>query len=113
MALSVGRRNNTVSMPGISRPSLKRSRTNKTLTFPERVRSLVAECRRYVPELRLGDVERSGHAGVRAQAIARDGSLIDDFVVAETERAVHVRNAPSPAATSALALAEVPKRSFR
>ena len=47
------------------------------------------------------------HSGVRAQAIARDGSLIDDFVVSETERAVHVRNAPSPAATSSLALAEL------
>ena len=44
------------------------------------MRSFVAECRRYVPELRLADVERSGHAGVRAQAIARDGSLVDDFV---------------------------------
>ena len=71
------------------------------------MRSFVAECRRYVPELRLEDVERSGHSGVRAQAIARDGSLIDDFVVSETERAIHVRNAPSPAATSSLALADL------
>lgn len=70
-------------------------------------RSFVAECRRYVPELLRSDVERSHLAGVRAQAIARDGSLVDDFVVSETERAVHVRNAPSPAATSALALAEL------
>jgi 2-hydroxyglutarate dehydrogenase len=70
-------------------------------------RSFVAECRRYVPELELRDVQRSSHAGVRAQAIARDGSLVDDFVVDETERAVHVRNAPSPAATSSLALAEL------
>jgi len=70
------------------------------------IHSFVAECRRYVPELRRADVERSAHAGVRAQAIGRDGSLIDDFVVDETERAVHVRNAPSPAATASLALAE-------
>jgi 2-hydroxyglutarate dehydrogenase len=70
-------------------------------------RSFVAECRRYVPELRLGDVERSTHAGVRAQAIARDGKLVDDFVISETEGAVHVRNAPSPAATSCLPLAEL------
>lgn len=70
-------------------------------------RSFVAECRRYVPELLRSDVERSHLAGVRAQAIARDGSLVDDFVVSETARAVHVRNAPSPAATSALALAEL------
>lgn len=69
------------------------------------LRSFVAECRRYVPDLEMGDVERCSHAGVRAQAVGRDGALIDDFVVSETERAVHVRNAPSPAATSALALA--------
>jgi 2-hydroxyglutarate dehydrogenase len=69
--------------------------------------SFVAECRRYVPELRREDVERSPHAGVRAQAIARDGSLVDDFAISVTGRAVHVRNAPSPAATSALALAAV------
>jgi (S)-2-hydroxyglutarate dehydrogenase len=42
---------------------------------------------------------------VRAQALDRDGTLIDDFVVSPTERALHVINAPSPAATSALALA--------
>ncbi len=71
------------------------------------LRSFVAECRRYVPELRRSDVERSAHSGVRAQAITRDGSLVDDFVVSETERAVHVRNAPSPAATCSLALAEL------
>jgi (S)-2-hydroxyglutarate dehydrogenase len=67
-------------------------------------RAFVAELRRFVPELRSADVV-SGHAGVRAQALGRDGSLIDDFVVSRTERALHVRNAPSPAATSALALA--------
>jgi L-2-hydroxyglutarate oxidase len=67
-------------------------------------RAFVAELRRYVPELQAADVI-GGHAGVRAQALGRDGSLIDDFVVSRTERALHVRNAPSPAATSALALA--------
>jgi 2-hydroxyglutarate dehydrogenase len=69
-------------------------------------RAFVAECRRYVPELRPEDVVRSDHSGVRAQAVGRDGALIDDFVISETERTVHVRNAPSPAATSALPLAE-------
>jgi 2-hydroxyglutarate dehydrogenase len=69
--------------------------------------SFVAECRRYVPELRVEDVERSAHAGVRAQAVARDGTLVDDFLLSTGPRTVHVRNAPSPAATSALALAAV------
>jgi 2-hydroxyglutarate dehydrogenase len=42
---------------------------------------------------------------VRAQALARDGRLVDDFVFSATDRALHVRNAPSPAATSSLAIA--------
>ena len=48
-----------------------------------------------------------GFSGVRAQAVGRDGRLLDDFVVSQSERALHVRNAPSPAATSALALARL------
>src|SRR5271165_3551323 len=59
---------------------------------------------RYVPELRVDDVE-SSFAGVRAQALARDGRLVDDFVFSRTERALHLRNAPSPAATASLAIA--------
>jgi 2-hydroxyglutarate dehydrogenase len=69
-------------------------------------RAFVGDLRRFVPELTVGDV-LPGPAGVRAQALARDGSLVDDFVVHRTERAVHVRNAPSPAATSSLALARL------
>jgi 2-hydroxyglutarate dehydrogenase len=59
---------------------------------------------RYVPELAVGDVEPS-FAGVRAQALGRDGRLLDDFAFSHTERALHVRNAPSPAATASLAIA--------
>ena len=50
---------------------------------------------------------RRWFAGVRAQALGRDGRLVDDFVFSETERALHVRNAPSPAATSSLAIARL------
>ena len=57
-----------------------------------------------MPELRPADVEPA-FTGVRAQAVARDGALVDDFVFSATERALHVRNAPSPAATSSLAIA--------
>jgi 2-hydroxyglutarate dehydrogenase len=67
-------------------------------------RALVAAAARYVPELRPADV-LPGPAGVRAQALARDGTLLDDFAFSETGRALHVRNAPSPAATAALAIA--------
>ena len=61
---------------------------------------------RTVPGLTGEDLE-PGCAGVRAQALRRDGTLEDDFVLSATERALHVRNAPSPAATSALALARL------
>jgi L-2-hydroxyglutarate oxidase len=69
-------------------------------------RALAGEAADYVPELRPSDFGR-GFAGVRAQALGRDGKLVDDFVMSETERALHVRNAPSPAATSSLALARM------
>ena len=69
-------------------------------------RSFVSELRRFVPELSVGDV-LPGPSGIRAQALDRDGKLVDDFVVHRTERALHVRNAPSPAATSSLALAKL------
>ncbi len=66
--------------------------------------AFVRAAARYVPELQPGDVE-STFAGVRAQALARDGRLVDDFVFSQTERALHLRNAPSPAATASLAIA--------
>jgi 2-hydroxyglutarate dehydrogenase len=66
--------------------------------------SLLRAAARYVPELEDASV-LPAYAGVRAQALGRDGQLIDDFVVSATPRALHVRNAPSPAATSSLALA--------
>ncbi|MGI8597380.1 MAG: L-2-hydroxyglutarate oxidase [Thermoleophilaceae bacterium] len=69
-------------------------------------RALAAEAARFVPALREEDLEPA-FFGVRAQAVARDGRLLDDFAVSETPRALHVRNAPSPAATSALALARL------
>jgi L-2-hydroxyglutarate oxidase len=66
--------------------------------------AFVRAAARYVPELRTSDVEPA-FAGVRAQALSRDGRLVDDFVFSATDRALHVRNAPSPAATSSLAIA--------
>lgn len=68
--------------------------------------AFVAAASRFVPELQVTDVEPA-FAGVRAQALAADGRLVDDFVFSETERALHVRNAPSPAATSSLAIARL------
>jgi L-2-hydroxyglutarate oxidase LhgO len=69
-------------------------------------RALITKARAYVPALALDDLEPQSEAGIRAQAVARDGTLLDDFVFARTPRALHVCNAPSPAATASLALAE-------
>lgn len=68
-------------------------------------RAFAAQARRYVPELARRDL-LPGPSGVRAQAVARDGTLVDDFVFSRTEHTLHVRNAPSPGATSSLAIAE-------
>ena len=67
--------------------------------------AFVAAAARYLPGLSVDDLDGSSHAGVRAQAVGRDGSLVDDFVIAHDGSVSHVRNAPSPAATSAFALA--------
>ena len=69
-------------------------------------RAFAAELRRYLPALR-NDQLRFGPSGVRAQAIDPDGTLVDDFRLGGSRRIVHVRNAPSPAATASLAIARV------
>jgi L-2-hydroxyglutarate oxidase LhgO len=67
--------------------------------------AFLRRARAYVPELSTADVE-AAPAGVRAQALRRDGTLVDDFVFGGDDRFLTVRNAPSPAATSSLAIAE-------
>lgn len=68
-------------------------------------RRFVDGARRYVPALRAEDL-LPGTAGIRAQALDRDGTLVDDFRVSTRGRVTALRNAPSPAATSSLAIAE-------
>jgi L-2-hydroxyglutarate oxidase len=63
--------------------------------------SYLKECRKYAPALTKSDLLPC-EAGIRAQAVRRDGKLVHDFVVEETDRMVHVLNSPSPAATAAL-----------
>lgn len=67
--------------------------------------AFVAALRRLLPELQEDDVTPHG-AGVRAQAVGRDGALLDDFVIERRENQLHVLNAPSPAATASLAIGE-------
>ena len=66
-------------------------------------RAYVRELQRYLPAIR-GDQVRFGPSGVRAQALAYDGAIVDDFSLGGSGRFLHVRNAPSPAATSSLAI---------
>lgn len=68
-------------------------------------RRFLAAARAYLPELADDDVEPAA-AGVRAQALDRDGGLVDDFRISVRDRVVVLRNAPSPAATSSMAIAE-------
>ena len=64
-------------------------------------RGYLKRVRRYCPELTVDEL-LPYPAGIRAQAVRNDGSLVHDFLFAETERSLHVCNAPSPAATSAI-----------
>jgi (S)-2-hydroxyglutarate dehydrogenase len=95
----------TLAWPGTWLMLKRFWRTGLTELRHAAVRSaFVHAAARFLPELRASDIEPS-FAGVRAQALSRDGKLLDDFVFSQTERALHVRNAPSPAATSSLAIA--------
>jgi L-2-hydroxyglutarate oxidase LhgO len=67
-------------------------------------RAYVKELQRYLPAVRADDL-LPGPSGVRAQAVAADGRLVDDFLIRRSERTIHVQNAPSPAATSSLMIA--------
>lgn len=78
-------------------------------------RGFVAALQRLVPDIRGEDIRRGG-AGVRAQAVTADGALVDDFRIVAAADAIHVLNAPSPAATASLAIgrhiARLASRSF-
>jgi 2-hydroxyglutarate dehydrogenase len=95
----------TLSWPGTWRMARRFWRTGVTeLRYASSLAALARAAAQFVPELRAQDVEPA-FAGIRAQALGRDGKLVDDFVFSATERALHVRNAPSPGATSSLAIA--------
>lgn len=96
----------TLTYPGF----LRFARRNWRLGLAELYRDLVrgayaAQVRRYLPEISASDL-LPAPAGIRAQALRSEGSLVDDFLFASSARVLHVRNAPSPGATSALAIAE-------
>lgn len=95
----------SLTWPGSWRMAARWWRTGvRELHMAASRRAFARAARRYVPELAPEDL-LPAFGGVRAQALARDGRLVDDFVLDRTSHALHVRNAPSPAATSSLALA--------
>jgi len=94
----------TLAYPGFLRLARRYLRTGLAEMWRDWSKTaFVRELQRYVPELRT-DQLTFGPSGVRAQALARDGTLVDDFDLAGSGRVLHVRNAPSPAATASLAI---------
>lgn len=93
-----------LSFPGFWRMARRhwRSGLRETLQSLSR-RAFARALRRLVPELRAEDL-RPARSGVRAQAVDRDGRLVDDFRIVPAGRMVHVLNVPSPAATAALVI---------
>ncbi|MGZ6270979.1 MAG: L-2-hydroxyglutarate oxidase [Candidatus Limnocylindrales bacterium] len=97
----------TLSDPGFLRLGARFWRTGALELWRDvSARAFHAALARYVPELRR-DQLRFGPSGVRAQALDRDGTLVDDFRIGGTGHVLHVRNAPSPAATASLAIGRV------
>jgi L-2-hydroxyglutarate oxidase len=95
-----------VTWPGFWRMARQHWRTGVTEvrgTLSKRAYMRFAQ--RYVPDIHVTDVVRA-RSGVRAQAVERDGSLVDDFRISHSNGVTNVRNAPSPAATSSFAIAE-------
>lgn len=96
----------TLTWPGTWAVGRRWWRTGLTeLRMAASTRAFVRACERYLPGLDVDDVEPA-FSGVRAQAVGRSGDLVDDFVIDRQGPVLHVRNAPSPAATASLALAE-------
>jgi len=96
----------TLAWPGFRRMAARHWRTGaREVVGSLSRRAFCDAARRYVPDLNPEDLLRA-RSGVRAQAVARDGSLVDDFRISRQGRVVAIRNAPSPAATSSMAIAE-------
>jgi L-2-hydroxyglutarate oxidase LhgO len=98
----------TLSYPGFRRMARKYWRTGASEVYRDlSKRAFIAACQRFIPELTPADAI-PGPAGVRAQSVSSDGSLVDDFSFnVQGAELMHVRNAPSPAATSSLAIGEL------
>ena len=96
----------TLTYPGFWKMTAKHWKTGLSETrrsYSKRI--FLRDLQRLLPEIREEDLAPGG-SGVRAQAVARNGALLDDFNIIRGRQAVHVLNAPSPGATSSLAIGE-------
>jgi (S)-2-hydroxyglutarate dehydrogenase len=101
-SFNVGDTLETMRFPGFWKMASKNMKTGLAEMWNSLYRpGYLALCQRYCPELRLDDLEPYP-AGIRAQAIMKDGTMLHDFLIRRTPRTLHVCNAPSPAATSAI-----------
>jgi L-2-hydroxyglutarate oxidase LhgO len=96
----------TLSWPGTWGVARKYWRTGFTeVRMATSKRAYIEAARQYVPSISRNSLDDSFRSGVRAQAVDREGRLLDDFEISKIGSVAHVRNAPSPAATSSFALA--------
>ena len=96
----------TIAYPGFWKMSAKHWKTGMSEMRRSYSKNIfVRDLQRLIPEIRSEDLVPGG-SGVRAQAVARNGALLDDFSILAGRDAIHVLNAPSPGATSSLAIGE-------
>ena len=95
--------------PAVEVEGLTKAFDGKVVVRDLSLAAAAREVQRYVPSIGRRDLLR-GPWGVRAQQLRRDGTMVDDFALSATPRVVHVRNAPSPAATAALAIGDELRR---
>ena len=99
----------TLAFPGMWKLAAKYWKMGSSEMIRDFSKSLFIEtCKRYVPEVTEDDVLPDVMpSGVRAQALESDGKLVDDFIIQKSDQIIHVRNAPSPAATSSMAIGRI------
>ena len=104
--ISIGETLGALAFPGFWKMTAKHWRTGmQEMRRSYRKPVFVHDLQKLIPEIQAGDLEPGG-SGVRAQAVAASGAILDDFHILRGRRALHVLNAPSPGATSSLAIGE-------
>lgn len=104
--ISVGETVGALTFPGFWKMTAKHWRTGmREMRRSYRKPVFVSDLQKLIPEIQANDLEPGG-SGVRAQAVSSSGAILDDFHILRGRRALHVLNAPSPGATSSLAIGE-------